>query len=55
MNAETSDAHLLTFDVFGTVVDWRGSIARAAAAVARTHSVELDANDFEDLAGQLGV
>ena len=25
----------LTFDVFGTVVDWRGSIAREGAALGR--------------------
>jgi 2-haloacid dehalogenase len=32
----------LVFDVFGTVVDWRTSIAREVAAVARTIGVETD-------------
>lgn len=37
----------LAFDVFGTVVDWRGSIAREAALVAAEHDVP---GDWEQLA-----
>ena len=29
----------LTFDVFGTVVDWRGSITREGEALARTKNI----------------
>jgi 2-haloacid dehalogenase len=36
----------LVFDVFGTLVDWRGSIARAAEAVGRAHAVEADWQAF---------
>ncbi|WP_291297446.1 haloacid dehalogenase type II [Elioraea sp.] len=32
----------LVFDVFGTVVDWRTSVAREVAAAARTIGVETD-------------
>ena len=38
----------LVFDVFGTVVDWRGSIAREVRDVARVHGVTLDAEAFAD-------
>ena len=37
----------LAFDVFGTVVDWRGSIARQAADLAARHGL---AGDWEALA-----
>jgi 2-haloacid dehalogenase len=36
----------LTFDVFGTVVDWRGGIAREAAAFFGPRGIERDWNDF---------
>ena len=36
----------LTFDVFGTVVDWRGGIAREIAALGATHGFNLDGNAF---------
>jgi hypothetical protein len=37
----------LVFDVFGTVVDWRGSVAREIAAVAARHGRGgTDANAF---------
>lgn len=36
----------LTFDVFGTVVDWRGSIAREGADVGRRLGIERDWNAF---------
>jgi 2-haloacid dehalogenase len=32
----------LLFDVFGTVVDWRGSLAREVAALGQAHAVEGD-------------
>jgi 2-haloacid dehalogenase len=35
-----SGVKALTFDVFGTVVDWRGSIARGGAAFATEHDIE---------------
>jgi 2-haloacid dehalogenase len=38
----------LAFDVFGTVVDWRGGIAREVAAVAATKGIALDAAAFAD-------
>lgn len=38
----------LTFDVFGTVVDWRGSIIREGEAFAATHGLHLDWSRFAD-------
>ena len=38
----------LLFDVFGTVVDWRGSIARELGRVARKHGVRADWGAFAD-------
>ncbi len=39
----------LAFDVFGTVVDWRGSIAREAAPVlAAAGRTDIDPHDFAD-------
>jgi 2-haloacid dehalogenase len=38
----------LLFDVFGTVVDWRGSIARECRELAATKSLELDGTAFAD-------
>ena len=38
----------LTFDVFGTVVDWRSGVARDAAAIIGTHGVERDWGTFAD-------
>ncbi len=38
----------LTFDVFGTVVDWRGSIVREGAALSEEWGVELDWAAFAD-------
>lgn len=36
----------LTFDVFGTVVNWRDSIAREAAALFGACGIALDGQDF---------
>ena len=38
----------LVFDVFGTLVDWRGSIAREAREVLAPHGVSLDWPAFAD-------
>jgi 2-haloacid dehalogenase len=38
----------LTFDVFGTVVDWRTSIAREARDVGRAKGIEADWDAFAD-------
>src|ERR1700722_5617332 len=36
----------LVFDTFGTVVDWRSSVAREVTAVAKRKGVTLDAAKF---------
>jgi len=38
----------LAFDVFGTVVDWRGSVAREAAAMAAERGIDGDWEAFAD-------
>ncbi|MCK9718840.1 haloacid dehalogenase type II [Pseudomonas syringae Cit 7] len=38
----------LGFDVFGTVVDWRNGVARAAAPFLQRHGVDIDPLDFAD-------
>jgi 2-haloacid dehalogenase len=38
----------LCFDVFGTVVDWRGSIMREVAALAAARGLPVDAAAFAD-------
>jgi 2-haloacid dehalogenase len=38
----------LVFDVFGTVVDWRGSIAREARRIGRSKGVSADWEAFAD-------
>ncbi len=38
----------LTFDVFGTVVDWRTSIAREGQALGRRHGLAVDWTAFAD-------
>ncbi len=40
--------HALVFDVFGTVVDWRGSIIREMRAFAHARNLDLDAAAFAD-------
>ena len=39
---------MLLFDVFGTVVDWRESVAHAASRVGRAHRVQADWHAFAD-------
>jgi len=38
----------LTFDVFGTVVDWRSSIVREGRALGRKHKLDVDWTAFAD-------
>ena len=43
-----SNVKALTFDVFGTVVDWRGSISREVGALCESNGISLDAEKFAD-------
>jgi 2-haloacid dehalogenase len=38
----------LLFDVFGTLVDWRGSIAREACSLLAPHGISIDWHRFAD-------
>ena len=40
--------HALLFDVFGTVVDWRGGIARDAAPFLARHGIAMDPHAFAE-------
>jgi 2-haloacid dehalogenase len=40
------DIRALTFDVFGTVVDWRGSITAEGQAFGRERGIDIDWNAF---------
>ena len=42
------DVKALVFDVFGTVVDWRASIAKHAAAFGEAYGIEADWGAFAD-------
>jgi 2-haloacid dehalogenase len=42
------DVAALTFDVFGTVVDWRTSIIREGQQLSRTHGIEADWEAFAE-------
>ena len=42
------DVKALCFDVFGTVVDWRASIAREAATLLGRRGIERDWRAFAD-------
>ena len=42
------DVRALTFDVFGTVVDWRGSITREGDAFGRARGLDVDWAKFAD-------
>ena len=48
MKPELAGVKALTFDVFGTVVDWRGSIAREVRALAREKKWRVNATRFAD-------
>ena len=43
-----SEPKALTFDVFGTVVDWRTSIAREGRAFGERHGIDTDWERFAD-------
>ncbi len=45
---ENLGVQALTFDVFGTVVDWRGSIVEEAERLGRSHSIDADWGSFAD-------
>jgi 2-haloacid dehalogenase len=42
------DVQALVFDVFGTVVDWRGTVIREGEAVGRRHGLAVDWPRFAD-------
>jgi 2-haloacid dehalogenase len=46
--ANVSDVAALTFDVFGTVVDWRGSIIAEGEALGRAKGLKVDWPSFAD-------
>lgn len=46
--AQTPDVKALVFDVFGTVVDWRNSVARQAAELAKAKGATFDPIAFAD-------
>lgn len=46
MNAQASGVKALTFDVFGTVVDWHGSVAREVRGLARAKGLRVNAVKF---------
>lgn len=46
MADDMADIRALVFDTFGTVVDWRGSVAREMARMARATGIEMDADAF---------
>lgn len=45
---EMTAVKALVFDVFGTVVDWRGGVARQSAPFLRRHAPAVDPYDFAD-------
>jgi 2-haloacid dehalogenase len=48
MKPELTAVKALVFDVFGTVVDWRGSIAREVRAIASAKQLRINATKFAD-------
>ena len=44
--AAADDVQALTFDVFGTVVDWRSGVERDVAALAKAKGLEVDVGAF---------
>lgn len=46
--AASGPIRALIFDVFGTVVDWRGSIIREVRSLARQRRIRIDAVAFAD-------
>jgi 2-haloacid dehalogenase len=48
MNRKISSVKALTFDVFGTVVDWRGSLIREGKQWGKTKGIQVDWPRFAD-------
>lgn len=48
MSDDLSNVRALTFDVFGTVVDWRSSVIRELEILAEEIHVEIDVDGFTD-------
>jgi 2-haloacid dehalogenase len=48
MGSKFSPVKALVFDVFGTVVDWRGSIVREMRSLARAKKLDIDPAAFAD-------
>jgi len=46
MNVRTEGVKALVFDVFGTVVDWHGSVAREVRELARAKGLRINAIKF---------
>ena len=46
MNAQASGVKALVFDVFGTVVDWHGSVAREMRGLAKAKGLRVNAVKF---------
>jgi len=46
MNARAEEVKALVFDVFGTVVDWHGSVAREVRELARQKGLRVNAVKF---------
>ncbi|KAJ7225221.1 haloacid dehalogenase [Mycena haematopus] len=44
--ALVTDVHALLFDVFGTVVDWHGSVTRELERLGGEHGIDADWNEF---------
>lgn len=48
MHAQQTKVSAMVFDVFGTVVDWRGSIIREGRSLGRTKGLDVDWAAFAD-------
>ena len=48
MNESLKNIKAMTFDVFGTVVDWRSSVSREVSKIIKSHVPDLNTDDFAD-------
>ena len=48
MSDSLKNVKAMTFDVFGTVVDWRSSIAREAKMMGEQKGFDFDWDNFAD-------
>ncbi len=48
MNKSLTNVKAMTFDVFGTVVDWRSSISREVEQILSNRGVDLNPDEFAD-------